>query len=657
MIGNLITEIINGKEVIQNEKAEFQPSEEVKNLTARIKKDYEIGYGILHRPFEEFNDLSLVQRMDVDQKSFNSYVQPKTDDPDESWRWNGVRPITRNKILSTAAHLTAGMMYPGVFAQNDQDEEDRDAEDIMRYLITWNIKYSDYEMTFLYGVLAALVNPAAYIEVDYAETLQTIKMKGDDGKITLTDIVDEVLSGLKFHNVPADEILLSNPYEYYLQKQRFIIRRRFVDYDEIAARYSGHPNLKYIKPGIKAFYNSNDGMFYQQKDENLDTLAEEAIYYNRREDIEVPYVNGVYMGDNNVEANLIKCRDNKNRPKYPYVKFGAEPIDEKRFAFYKSLSFKLLNDQDIADQMWRMVMDDTFLEVMTPLAVMGEERISTDIMFPGSVTNFPIDTKVEGIGAGRNLQAGWNALGQIEKSMAEASEEEQRGGKYAEGQRTAYEVAKVEENARISLGILGKMLMRMVSDLGDLMIDRIIMFQTIGEIEELTGGQTKMKYRSFLLPDEAEGGRKVTRKVMFDGSLIGKKMSKRQKLEESYNIMEEQGGDDSQTRIYRANPSLFSRLKYMITIEPEAWMPKNERFETLIKLEKYDRLISNPLVDQEAVTRDFLVAPLAKGEADKYMKKNLPKDIGPLNEMMGGKAKMAGAGAGRGNALESLLSE
>src|SRR3990167_1894506 len=149
MIGNLAT---NEQDKIITIPSSFQPPKEVCVLTERIKQDYQTGYNILHRTFEEFNDKSLVERMNVDQKSFNAYVQPKSDDPDEEWRWNGVRPITRNKILSIAAHLAFAMIYPGIFAQNDLDDEDRDAEEIMKYLVEWNIKNSDYELTFPFSL-------------------------------------------------------------------------------------------------------------------------------------------------------------------------------------------------------------------------------------------------------------------------------------------------------------------------------------------------------------------------------------------------------------------------------------------------------------------------------------------------------------------------
>ena len=58
--------------------SEYQPSQEVKDLTAKIKKDYAVGYDIQHRVFAEFNDVSFLSRMDNDQKAFNNYVQSKS---------------------------------------------------------------------------------------------------------------------------------------------------------------------------------------------------------------------------------------------------------------------------------------------------------------------------------------------------------------------------------------------------------------------------------------------------------------------------------------------------------------------------------------------------------------------------------------------------
>jgi len=628
MIGTLI---VNEKSEIQNKKSTYNPSSEVKDLTLVVSKDYQIGYDIQHRPFREFNDMSFLERMDADQKAFNAYIEAPSDDPDEAWRWNGTRPISRNKILSLAAHFITSTIYPSFFAQNDLDEEDRDMAEMMKYIVQWNIIHSDYELAFLYGVIAALVNPVAYIGVEYLEAFQTIKEKLENGEIKEEEVIDEIFSGMQFPNIPAEEILITNAYQFDIQKQRAIMRERLVDYDEIEAKYGKHKNFKYVKAGITLFYNPTDSSFYEIQEKN--NFCKELIYYNRRKDLEVPFVNGVYLGDANVKANLIKHRDNKNQPKYPIVKFGAEPIDERRFYFYKSKAFAMLNDQQTLDRMRQMLIDGTFLEVMTPIGVIGETSIGSDIMFPGSVTNFPKETSVQELGKGRNLAAGWKADEEIERSIIESSQENIRAGLESGGQKTAYEVGKIEQNARINLGIIGKMIIKMVADIGNLMIDNIITHQTVGEVGEMLGGTLKMKYRTFLLPEQQEDGKKVTKKIMFDGNLISKKMTKKEILKNSYKLLEEQGGLDSTKTLYLVNPDKFRKMKYLIVQEPESWMPRNERFETLIKLETYDKLMQNPLIAADrdsirAVTRDFLLVPIAKSEADKYLPKQLKTGTG-----------------------------
>ena len=127
----------------------------------------------------------------------------------------------------------------------------------------WHIDNSDYDMSFLYGVLAALVNPVAYIDVDFISVLQSIKDRNERGEITKQEVVDEILSGLKFHNVPAQEIMIANPHQRYSQRQKMVIRQRFIDYDEAQAIHGKHQNFGYVNPGVRTFYNSTDGMFYE----------------------------------------------------------------------------------------------------------------------------------------------------------------------------------------------------------------------------------------------------------------------------------------------------------------------------------------------------------------------------------------------------------
>jgi hypothetical protein len=112
---------------------------------------------------------------------------------------------------------------------------------------------------------------------------------------------------------------------------------------------------------------------------------------------------------------------------------------------------------------------------------------------------------------------------------------------------------------------------------------------------------------------------------MFDDSLPDT-MSEDQVLKESYKNLEEQGGHDSKLELYRSNPVLFRNFKYSSAVSPDVLNPRSEDLERQFMLEEYDRAITNPILDQEQVTRDFLLGAYRKSkqDPDKYIKKQDP---------------------------------
>src|SRR3990167_7980706 len=481
MIGTTISfKKVNGILVPEDErtvKSEYQPTQQVTELTRNVTRDYQTGYDILNKSFLEFNGNSPLQEADENQKAFLLHPEIEYTDPDEQWRYTGVRPITRNLILSIAAHLTSNVLIPGVFAQNANDEEDKEMAEFMGAIIEWNIRNSDYDITFLYGVIAGLVNPVAYLGLDYIEAMQKIRRRVKGGKVDIQEAVDDVLSGLQTENIPMDEIYITNPYQYYIQKQRAIGRNQFIEYAELEKIYSNHPNWEYVRPGIRTVF-AETGTYYDQYDESLDTLANQFEHMNRGDDMQVCYINGIYFGDiDDVEANPMRHRDQEDRPKYPLVKFGSEPIDEKRFFFCKSIASKMMQDYHLTNRTWRITVDTATYNMKPAVGVMGEDKLESDIYFPGSSFGVNKDTKFMQFPSGSTAE-GYNLIRAADQSMNESSQDTFRQGVGEQsGTKTAFEFAKLEQNARIQLGLIGKMIVQAVKDLGNLMIDDILRHQ------------------------------------------------------------------------------------------------------------------------------------------------------------------------------------
>lgn len=636
MIGELIFK--EGKLVSPNATPSlYAPSVAVTELIAQVKKDYEQGIRILNTNYSEFGGegltpLSVAER---DKKAFNSYEEPVSEDPDAAWRWKGVRPTTRNKTILIAGNFIAAMLYPNVFAQNKEDEEDKEAANLMKDLIIWNIENSNYKTSYLFGVVAALMNPAAYWEVEFAEIINKVKEK-IGGRIQMRKAIDELLSGFQLHTVPLDELLIDNAYEYEIQNQRFLGRRRFLSFEEAKSRFGEHANWKYVRPGYRTIFDIPSQAFFDVHEELNPALTEWFVYYNRLADMEISFVNGIYFGSEDIEANFMRHRragrgiDGKPLlfPVYPYAKFGYSPIDEQRFFFYKSFVNENGPQQRLVNKMWQMVMDGTFLEVLPPLGIVSSQTVRSNILYPGAMNTFrDKDTTITPLRVGTNLTAGYNAMSLAEVDMQQTGKTAQLPARPG---TTATEIAAQTQQAREQMGLFWQMIATAVKSIGALMIDVILQHQTVGDIEEITAGTLKLRYKRFLLPKQKEGGKNVTKVIdltneRFEGT-----------LEESFGIMEREGGLDTEKRIYKVNPALFRRMKFLVTIDADQLAPKNEIFEKAMRLEAYDRLIQNPFVDHEAVTRDYLVEPFAKSETEKYMKKEIgiPQETGraPLTQ-------------------------
>jgi len=613
-------------------KSNYKATPEVIERTQMVVSDYEVGHHILNKPWEEYNFRSIIEEVNANRKSFNSYVPPRSQDPNDSWRAQTIRPIVRAKLISIAAHVTANMIVPGVFAQNANDQEDKEAAKIFVDLIEWAIENSNYERSFINAVITALVDPVVYVNQDFREVMKKVRMMKDDGTYEVKEIVDEVMSGFATHILPTQDVYFSNMFEPDIQRQRFIILRKAVDYADAKAVYGSHPDFAHVKKGYQTLYISEENSFYEQRDETIkENQVEVVTYWNRSEDLELTYVNGILVCD----VNHPMRRADKL---YPIAKSGYEPVNNGVFFMYKSAANKIGYDEDLINTLYNYVMDGTFLALMPPMALYGDEDIDgPSVIVPGAVTSLREKSRLESIAPRSDLRAGLEAINVVEKSIAESTQDSSRQGVAGGREQTAYEVATLEQNAKTALGLFGKMIGFLVQDIGKLMLGDVIQYMTVPMLSEITGIDSPLKYKTILVPNRIEGGKKKTRKIVFDDDLLGsEEMSDSQLFDKSLKVLEEEGMDSDMSIAY-VNPQLIKTVKTKVYIDPKQMASRSLSLERAMKLELYDRAIQNPTVDIGAVTSDFLFEPFELGSADKYMKKEQaqpnPMGMNSVNEM------------------------
>lgn len=620
------------------ETSTYTPTDPEKDVRAMILKHFTLGSTNAYTPRVEFNDLSLTDRDQYDQMAFNTY-QPNNGqawqgNPQGAWRSRAMRPVIRNKCISIAAHATARLIFPKVFAYNKQSDEQKDAAQVMEDLMEWSGDISNYPFTALMRVITALSSPASIGYTEYGDVERAVKYPQEDGTYKEVLIKDEAYPCFMDTVVPVDQFYIENFYEPDIQKQGWLIWRKVYGYAEAQNKYGRvYDNFKYVKPGVQTIYDDANRTFYNVYDPNMrQEDVEEIIYWNKNLDLKIILVNGVMM---------TKC-DNPN-PRmdklYPFDKFGYEPINN-RFFYYKSLAFKLQHDAEIVNTLYQMVIDGTYLAIFKPMVNVGGEIIASDVIVPGAVTTLSDpNADLRAINVGSDLRSGLETLGVVEKSINESSQEPLQQGEQSGSGTTAYEISKLEQNANTVLGLFLQMIAKHVKEFGLLRKGDIIQYLTLPDVVQITG-EPEMTYKTFFLKGDQKAGK--NKKIEFSTSMPDE-LTKEEHLDYSYDILIE--NERKGMEIWKVNPTLYRELNYMVTVNPDVLTPRSTEVTRALNLETFDRLIQSPVANQEEALKLLLSTdPDTQKEPDKFIAKPPPPQLPMPPQMNGGGPQMPSAG-------------
>lgn len=631
----------------------YSPSKEVMDLFVQVQGDYLTAYNLQHRPFNEFDGLSLLDRARRDQETFAAFVGAEYTPSSKQWRWRGRKNTSRNKIIGILAHLLSAMLFPFVRAVNAQNEEDKAAAKVMQILIEDHLKKADYEQKFLFMVVSALVNPAVFVGVEYVEAIQRIKRRSADGTMDVVEAVDEFLSGMQLHIIPIDEILLGDFYTFELQRQPFIVRVRRISWDESRKLYGNHPDFKYVEAGktrVVMTGQESQTLFDIDWTEADRNYVQEITVYYRAEDLQVTFVGGVFMGNKEDIYNsnpfehrrmILSNGEWMFAPIYPYAKSGFEPLDVTgRFAYYKSAAFKAYWDDASINKAYQLLQDGMYLDVFKPTFLSGVAKIDGTVIAPGAVVPLPKDASVTPYQLGPNLAAAMNVLNENKDDLSESTQDQTQGG-VAEPNVTARATIIAERNAKLILGVFGLMLANLIEQVGALTMDCVIRYSTVGQLDDSVPDALNMKYRTFLAKGQ-ERGRDVTNKIEFKGELIGKEFTEEEIQAKNWELYEKTGNSpreqaESDLRLFEVNPYAFARMTYTMHIDADQIVSRSMGTDQERKLNAF-QMMSNPVaapyINMKAVVEDFVVEPYAEGDPERYLAQEDPSAM--MNAVMGG---------------------
>lgn len=625
---------VDKKGMITDEQSPYIETDQELQVSSMILKHFILGTVNMYTPRVEFNDLSLINRDQYDQMEFNTY-QPNNGeawegDPQSAWRSRAIRPIVRNKCISIAAHATARLIFPKIFAYNNQSDEQQEAAQVMEDLMEWSGDVSNYPFVALMRVVTAMSSPASIGYTEYGEVYRTVKTEKDEkGNWIEKRVRDEAYPCFMDEVVPVGQLYIENMYEPDIQKQGWLIWRKVYAYSDAQVKYNGvYDNFKYVRPGVQTIYDDANRQFYYVYDPNMRSEdVEEIIYWNKNLDLKIIMVNRV----------MLTKFDNPNPRQdklYPFDKFGYEPINN-RFFYYKSLAFKLQHDADIVNTLYQMIIDGTYLAIFKPMVNRGGEIIASDVIVPGAVTTLSSpEANLEAINVGSDLKQGMDTLAAVEKSINESSQEPLQQGVADKGSQTAYEISKLEQNANTVLGLFLQMIAKHVKDFGKLRVGDIVQYLTLPDVAMITG-DSELTYKTFFLKGVEKTGGK-NKKIEFTMD-VPESMTEEEHLNRSYDLLEEEKAKDM--TISKANPKTFRELQYMVTVHPDVLNPRSEDLERAWAVEDFDRMIGHPEVFDPKETGKLLLGSnlTTKKDAERYLAKEAPMGapIAPIDPATG----------------------
>lgn len=608
----------------------YQPVKEVLELFSRCQSDYDRSWRLQHRGFDEFDGLSLLQRTKVDQRTFGAFVGVEYVPKQKAWRWKGRKNTARNKIIGLLAQMIAGILYPMVYAQNQEDEEDKVTAQVMRILVEEHLRKANYQMKFMYMALSALVNPAVFVSVEYLIAMQRIKEKG-----TITEAIDTLLTGLNLDIIPVDQLLLADFYIGELQRQPFVVRVDRISWDQARAIYGDHEDFQYVQAGKTrvVMTGQENSTLYDIEWTEADQLAVQVLtFYYRPEDLEVTWVGGVFMGNKTdvYNTNTFKHRrmsligdEWKTIPVYPFAKSGFEPLDPSgRFAYYKSGAFKEYWDDASINKSYQLLQDGMYLDVIKPILGTGIQKVDSTVVAPGAYITTPNkDATLTPWSMGSNLPMAMQVLQENKSDISDSTLSPIMQGQIG-GKQTAFAVNAALTNAKIILGLFSFMLADLIRQVGELTVDVVVSHTTQGELDATLPEALNLRFKTMLIKSK-DKGKDITNRIVFTDAMLGKNYTPDQLKAKAFDLLEKAGGVNSDQRIFEVNPYRFARTIFTMWVDPDKITASAiglNRDQKMQDIQMMTQPFVYPFVDQQELANQ-VIEEYGGNDSDKLKKK------------------------------------
>lgn len=409
----------------------------------------------------ELDDMDYLTYYETNAKAANSYIPPKENRDD-------TRLVTGTTHEKTTTLLSAILNYnlePSIEAFNSEDFPIVELGDHMADLVKKSREIEDWDSKKPLIYKEFLDQGDVFVEEVWTQQFRvekTLKMDWSDGvKMNAakweTDL-KKAFEGCQVNMLSGTRVLKGNVKQLDMRKQPFIASIESVPYGEIKGVYGKWERFEYVPLKVRKEITTQDNIPYADWTlvEQEEDMVEVIKYQDKWSNEFMIMLNGVMMLPIKDRTNGFPLTAISPSGEYTIVQGSAEPISQF-FAYSKSVPAKSKVDQQVLDEMIKLIVLKFQQSAKPPMANNTKKVLSKRIFSPGHIQNDIDPSKLTSIFGNMPLgptQAEFSAFQLVKQIVDEKTVSPVFSGDQSDGNQTATEILEIKKQQMMKLGLV-----------------------------------------------------------------------------------------------------------------------------------------------------------------------------------------------------------
>jgi hypothetical protein len=399
----------------------------------------------------ELNDMDYKTYHETNAKAANSYIRPK----DNAYDTRVVTGTTEEKESTLISATLNYNLEPNVIAFDQNDMLFNELGGQMEAMVRKSREIENYDDKRPLILKEMFDQGTVFAEDGWCEEYRMNKDVSFNyeigiGKVTKKEL-EKVFEGCKTTILSGLSVYLGNIREFDIRKQPFVVTVTKMPYEEAKGIYGKWKNWKYVSRKVQRVDDEEeDTMSYfnwRITEDEID-MVEVVKYYNKPKNEYNVLLNSVMMLPPEFPLTAISPSG-----EYPIAKGDVQPISNF-FAYSKSVPAKTKVDQQVMDEMLRLIVLKTQQSFKPPMANNTNKVLSANVWMPGSMHMNIDPAKLLPIITPTGVTAAeFNAFQFIKNLVDQKSVSPAFAGDTSQGNMTATEVMELKKQQMMKLGL------------------------------------------------------------------------------------------------------------------------------------------------------------------------------------------------------------